>query len=657
MERAFPDMGRPSFLISSFLGGEVAEGFLGRVDMERYYSSCLKIRNFELSYLGGVYKSPGLRYAAETKDSTKKSRLIEFEFNRTQKYILEFGNYYVRFYKDGQLLMDDTEPYEVATPYSENDLDDLDYKQSADVVFLTHPDYAVRRLCRYGDTNWTLENYDFLNGPFMMENTTDVTLTLSAVGGSTGLKGESVDCTASSALFASGDVGRWIKIRHDTSTGYLKITSFTSTTVVRCLVMQDATWLGTAKKTWALGAWGNVPGWPTACTFFQGRIWFGGTKTDPHTLWGSVSQDYYDFEGGAEDDNAITYELLGERISIIRWLKSKRDLVVGSATGEWVLLGSPDNPVTPSSVYITRDTEAGSAKKRALILNDNFLFVQYDERRVRNLVYDSDSESFYATDLSVFAPHILKSGVVDLCIQEEPIPVGWFISEDGKAGCLYLLPEQQVLAWTVRETYNGVIESVASVSGYVYMVVKRTINGATKRYVEYFTPWDETLENAFFVDCGVVKTYETATDTITGLDHLEGESVCVFNGVKSLGNYTVVGGQITLSEEVTKAVIGYPITSQLEPVPFEIPRQGGTSQGYLGNVTRIVVRLWKSMGGYIGQDSDTLQNISTSGIPVTDDIPFHLGGGPRPKPRVYIKHEDPTPFNILCLIPEVEVER
>lgn len=225
-------MAKVSPLQSNFTGGEASPLIAGRVDADRYRTLLATCLNYVPIVQGALVRRPGTRYVAPTKDSTKVARLVSFEFSTTQAYIIEFGNLYVRFYKDnGQILTAPATPYEVTTPYLEADLFALKFTQSADVLYITHPRYAPRKLTRTGHTAWTLTTITFLDGPYGSTNITTTTLTPSAA---TGL-GITITAGPLGAITGAADNGAGLIRITDAAHGYsdginLRITGVTGTT-------------------------------------------------------------------------------------------------------------------------------------------------------------------------------------------------------------------------------------------------------------------------------------------------------------------------------------------------------------------------------------------------------------------------------------------
>lgn len=264
-------MGDPLYIMqNSFSGGELSPVMDARQDLDKYSSGVKKMKNFYVLAHGAAVNRPGTYFIAETKDSSKKSRLIPFQFSSDQTYVIEFGNLYCRFYRAGSQLKVDSVPYEIATPYLETDLPDLKFAQSADVIYIVHPKYAPRILSRYGDTNWTLTEFAYHDGPFMPINLVDTTkITPSDIAGD-------ITITTNADVFNTAEVGSLFKIEHDveaqsvtnslttTSDGYSSII-YREPSAALTVVLAD-TWVGSIQlqksiqdaETGTYGSWSAV---------------------------------------------------------------------------------------------------------------------------------------------------------------------------------------------------------------------------------------------------------------------------------------------------------------------------------------------------------------------------------------------------------------
>ena len=260
---------------TNFTAGELSPRLLGREDISRYAAGVSELQNFLVMPHGGADRRPGSHYVAPVKNAAKRVRLVEFEFSVTQAYILEFGDLYIRFYKDnGQIESSPGVPYEIASEFPEADLMELQYAQTADVMYIAHKNHWPRKLTRTGHTAWTITEPTFTDGPYLPDNATAITMQPSATTGA-------ITITASSAYFVSTmaptgtEPGALISITHVGTRGVARITSFTSSTQVNATVL-IAFGATTAQTTWREGAWSTYRGFPRSVTFFEQRLYFGG---------------------------------------------------------------------------------------------------------------------------------------------------------------------------------------------------------------------------------------------------------------------------------------------------------------------------------------------------------------------------------------------
>lgn len=235
-------MPRLTLLQTNFTAGEVSPRMLGRVDIARYQNGAELMENCWPLVHGGAKRRDGTLFCAAAKFANKRSRLIPYVFNKSQAYIVEFGDLYVRFfYSTGAPI--ETSPgvqLELVSPYTEAMLDDLEYVQGADTMFIFHQQVPVHRLRRVTNTEWTLAAAPFVTVPFAeagIKFATSATLSAATVG--TGRT-----FTSSASAFLAGDVGRQIVA----GGGIAEITAFTSATVVTVEVI-------TAFANTALASW------------------------------------------------------------------------------------------------------------------------------------------------------------------------------------------------------------------------------------------------------------------------------------------------------------------------------------------------------------------------------------------------------------------
>lgn len=511
-------MPRASHFLSTFNAGEWSPELYGRIDLDKYRNACRQIENFVLLAQGPATRRPGTEFVAHSKDDGIV-RLIPFEFSTDQAYIIEAGGGYFRFYMNGGRI--ETEPgvaYEITTPYGALDVKRLKWAQSADVLYLCHPDFAPRKLARSGHTSWSLSEIDFQDGPYLDENVSSITLTPAAVTGA------SVTLTASASFFAAGDVGRLVRLRHGTQWGWAKITAFVSATQVTMNIRSNFGAAG-ATAAWRLGAWSDRTGWPSTATFYEERLFLANCREQPQTLWGSVSGAYESFspsgaDGVVQDDHGLNFTIADDRVNAIRWMSAGKTLALGTTGGEFNLSASSLNEaVTPSNVTVRRETTNGSADIRPERVGAAILYVQRARRKLYEMAYSFENDAFNSPEMSLLARHLTLPGIAEIAYQAEPWSILWVACQDGSLLGLTYLRDQDVVGWHRHNLAGDAVKvhSVAIIPGprqdEVWLAVERRIAGTLRRSVErmaeaFAARHADDKRGAFFVDCG--RTYDGA---------------------------------------------------------------------------------------------------------------------------------------------------
>ena len=717
-------MPKGSLMQTSFNGGELSPLMNGRIDLEKTRSGCQTLENFLPLLQGPAQKRPGTRYAATVRTSADQARLIPFEFNKDQAFILEFGDTHFRIYKDGALVESLGSPVEITTPYADDEIFDLKFAQSADVMYVTHPDYSPRKLSRLSDDVWELNLVEFSPPPFNDENTSTTTITSTNHSGT-------VTLTASAATFADTDVGGnvavyetieskhfiWVagaaivtnEYRHyngnlyqhqggggtagtrppvhtqgsesdgnlswnyvHSGFGWAEITGFTSTTVVTADVksrLPESVVSGSVR--WAMSSWSDTFGWAVAVEFFEDRLWFGGCANSPQTIWGSQSGNYEDFEVGVEASDSVSYTINSQKINPIQWLLSSDVLTVGTTGGEFVVSATSRNEaITPTNIKITRQTSYGTKENiRPFLVGASTVFVQRSGRVLREFNYSFEKEGYIAPSISEISEHLLSDGIIDMTYEQQPYRVLWLVTATGSLVGVTYEPEQQVLAWHSHDV-GGVVESVATIPHWdgdqdvTFMVVKRTIDSAEVRYVEYLEKYLEG-NTALFVDSGF--TYNGAsTTTITGLGHLEGEEVAILSDGYRQANKTVSSASITLDTAASVVNLGKSFTGTIKSMPLEGASRDGPSQGKLMKLTNLVVKLYNTGPGLkYGTELTDLDEFQMrdEGDLMDNPVPLYTGdteklsvpGKHDQSPALILTHDTPLPCTVVATMPQVTV--
>jgi len=568
--------------------------------------------------------------------------------------------------------------FEITTPYTTAQLFDLKFAQSADVMYITHPSHEVEKLSRTAHTAWTLTDVDFTNGPYMDANITTTTLNPAShtVGTGVAVVASAVTGINSGSGFLSTDVGRLLQF----GTGYGKITAVTDTLNITITIIKD---LGssTASANWSLGSFSDTTGHPSCVTFFEQRLVFAGTTSQPQTIFFSKSGDYENMDanigGTVADDDAIIYTIASNQVNAIRFMTATRTLIIGTAGGEFTVSGGgTDNAITPTNILIKKQSNHGAANVDAIAVGNATLFLQRAKRKIRELAYNFDVDGYIAPDMTILAEHISEGGLTQLAYQQEPNQIIYAVRGDGELVALTYQREQQVTAWH-RHIFGGsfgsgnaVCESVAVIptddTEYeVYVIVKRTINGVTRRFVEFinnfdFTETDNTTFN--FLDSALAYSGSAVT-TISGLDHLEGQTVSILANGATHPDKTVSSGSITLDRSSTNVKVGLSYSSILQTMRLDAGSQNGTSQGKTKRIYEITIRLFESVGVEVGESLDNMERIPfrTSSDPMDQGIPPFTGdkavefrGNYDTDGFIFVRQTQPLPLTILSLYPELQ---
>ena len=451
-------MAESSPILTNFTSGELSPRLNGRIDMEKYYNGASSLHNFQVLMHGGLQKRSGTKFIREIKTSTgtnSGARLIPFIFSKTQAYILEFGHNYIRFFKDeGIIVSGGTTPYEISTTYTAAQINEIEFVQSADILYLVHQSHPPRKLSRTGHTSWSISDVDFFDGPYNAANTSSTTLTPSGTAGS-------VTVTASSSVFVANDVGRSVRIKHSSTWGFGKITAYSSATSVTVAVNADRNYGGTSAVTdWRLGSF-YIDNYPTKVTFFEERLFYAGTTQQPSTVYGSMSADFDKFsptaaDGSVNDDNSLTFTLVSDQVNQITGMYGGKFLGIFTKNGAFNMSsGSATQGITPTTIQVTNETTDGAADKRVSPASKSVLFIGKNKKRLREFAYNIDYDSFTTPDMTVLSEHVGYGLFEECAFANYPNNILWVRRGDGMLLGFTYYRDQDVTAWH-RHTIAGV---------------------------------------------------------------------------------------------------------------------------------------------------------------------------------------------------------
>lgn len=577
-------MPRVTYSQLAFNAGELAPRVGKRVDRDQFMRGLRTCKNFQVTPQGPVERRRGSRYSAETKTSANISRLIPFIFSDIDSYAMEFGVGYIRFFRSFVPVTNSdvgaggtpTDPYEISTSYTANDLFNIKWSQDGDIMYLVAGGTSIKpqKLSRQSTGQFTIADFDNNNGPVLDVEEQSLTLSASATSGS-------ITVTASSGIFQSGHVGSLWEIRNTSgaasSRGYFRITAFSSSTSVTATVVGANLFGTSATSYWGEAAWSGVRGYPKSVAFHESRLAFGGTNQNPLTVYFSKSNaNYEDFDyADSNSSDAMTVTLSGQK-NTIQWLVSDTNFLVAGTYGgvAFVGSGSTTEALTPGNIQARNGEDYGSSNIQALKFSNGIKYIQAKGERLYQTEYDDISLKYKNFNLSSLHDEILNEGAVEMTVQVEPYEVLWIVKQNGELIGLLQEDEQQVLAYQ-RWSTSGEIESVTIVPNdgedQLWMIVKREINGSTVRYVEYIEP---NRDLVYYVDAGVQynglqsETLTLSAVTGTGVTATAGGSSFVIGDVgrkiftfDSFGN---PAGRATITGYTSATVVTVSITADFD---------------------------------------------------------------------------------------------
>jgi hypothetical protein len=495
--------------------------------------------------------------------------------------------------------------------------------------------------------------------------------------------GDGEDATTTDAY---GSIGVEWEYQHS-GYGYVQITAYVNATQVigtitsgdpNDSVMIPAQVVSVGTWKWRRALFNSTDGYPSNGTFWRNRLVLGRGRW----IAFSVAADYENFEfkeaDTTADDDGMTEQLNARKLNQIVWFVEQDNLIVGLNGEEWeVGPTSTATAVGPNNIQATRNSSYGSRALVPLDIGGLIIFVQKAGRKVRDFDYDFSTSKYVSTDTTKLADHITNgtdgthAGVVSIAYQQEPYSVLWAARADGTLlGMTYDREpgRSDVYGWHRHPMTNGFVECVetlASPDGFydeVWMIVRRTINGQTKRYIEYMArplQDDQSIVESHYVDCGLAYSGAKRT-TFTGLGHLEGQTVQILADGACVPDQTVSGGSITIPIAASTVHVGLPGPSRFRTMQLSVQSPGGTVQGKTKRVTDVTTRFYRSVGGFIGPDFDNMEEIlfRTPADLQDNAVPLFSGdkkakwrGGYEEAPAICFKNDQPLPSVILALMP------
>lgn len=586
-------------------------------------------------------------------------RFVDFEFNTDQSYMLVVTEGNIAVYREGEYQIDIQ-----ATAITEAMLSGLNWTGGGDTLILVQEDLTPLRIQRgTTDTSWTvaaisftfIPKYDFVPAT----SNPAATLTPSAVEGT-------VTLTAGSSVFTSAHVNQYISANG----GLARIVQYTSGTVVTAFMeIPFYNTTAIASGAWELqtgyeDVWSVTRGWPVSVIFYEGRLYFGGSKSRPRTIWASRVNLFFDFDPGTLlDDDAFERDIGGGQLNKIVNLYDGRNLMVFTTGGEFVALQTLGEPITPKNAQFKRQTSVGSEPGlRPQEVEGNVYFMQGSPdgaTSVQSFVFNDTQQAFSSFIASLLSSHLIKAPVDFSLRKATSTQDGSYlllVNNDGKLTVANVLASQNISSF-VPVTTVGSFKRCGVDKTDMYVAVEREVNEETHYYIERFN-------SAHYMDASTRVTTGLPAKTFTGLDHLEGIECRVRADESNMVNRTPTAGSVTIERDAEESFeIGINFTPYVKDLPVELP-QIGTALGMKKNISKITLQLYETSSITVNGKPQSFRKFGPAGngSPLDSAPPLFTGVkevhgvlGWTETAQVEISQVSPGPMTVLALSKRVNI--
>jgi len=727
----------------AFTGGELTPAVHQRPSLDKYPIGASLLRNFYVSPHGGFSNRGGHEYVVEYSDSSKKGRMLTFQFSVDQYFVVQLEEYLMRFiWENGAVLIseeatvwaDDSsyplgayvaylgEKYycyvatvyvatplptplaapenwqlvqddilAIRTPYSEAELPYIKFAQDKDIIYLTHPNHPTMTLTRYGVEQWEfIENEKGSSMTQVLNLTgtgsTNFTYNVTAVG----VNGDESEVAAAEVTANLGDELTWddnelatsynvyliengshYKIGNTVDSSYeipadtMRVDRLDSAPIVANPMSEEDTY-------------------PGVLAFYQQRMTYGRPNESVGRIQASKTKypDNFNLSSPLKASDPYVYNIDGRRLSEIMWFVAMEQLIIGTDEAVWSLTGQGGGPVTPTDIpKMITQTDIGVSYIQPLVVGKTILFLEGNNAVVQDLAFSLDVEGYDGDDVSILGEHLFEGHyIVAWCYQRYPDSIVWCVRDDGVVLGLTYYRKHKIWAWHQHTTGGSSgahqVEDIVSIrtsakADVVYRAVNRTINGETKRYIERSRKRIEVagdVSTAFMVDSGLVYD-DVPAQVISGLDHLEGETVVALADGNVIRNLVVESGTVDLGIEASYVVVGLGYVCDFTSLGLQGTASSNNSlqssslQGREKSVVELEIRVRNARQALVGPDEDHLDPIAFrenekygesnelwEGSKKTTFTPTDSGTDA----KVHIQTVDPVPLTVLSYTAKIE---
>ena len=513
------------------------------------------------------------------------------------------------------------------------DMDKTYFTQSADTLIVVNEDFAPFSIVRgANNSTWTVGALS-LTSPNSLFTAADsnpnATLTPSAVSGT-------ITLNSSSSIFTEAMVGQYVSDNTDFGRArIIRLSGGTTVTAVTEVPFFSTSAIAAGNWTLEQGyetAWSNTRGWPRTTTFHEGRLWFGGSSSEPATLWGSKVVQYFNFKAAEGlDDDAIAVTLTTDSVNAITAMRSGRDLQIFTTGAEFFIPQANLDPITPANITIKSATRRGSKLGiRPQAAEGGTLFIQRQGKALREMLFSDVELSYVANNISLLSSHMLvdpqrmalrpatdtTEGDLLLVVNGSDT-AGYRSASVGFAGSItaYMLNRPQQIVAPASWTTDGDFVDVSVDLDTIYAVVKRTIGGATKYYLETFDD-DRTTDASvqYYANPLAPDQAVPSNTTAGGLAHLEGKTVKLIRDDLVDPDASVSSGNVTLGGvPSTYAEVGLGFDITVKTQPFEPRMASGSQQSQKRRILEVTPLLYQTQNITINGKEINLSQGALSG--------------------------------------------
>lgn len=674
---------------NSFSKGILSPSLQGRIDLEQYNLGLKKLNNGIILQEGCVQNRAGLEFLVKTKYDDKKVRLFPFVFNFDQNYVIEAGENYFRFIKDGgYILNEENEIYEVETPYAWQDLFEINYTQKGDIITFTQDNYPPYNLTRIKHNDWLFEKVDFKSSieppknislqytGSTQSNTKTYSYVVCSVDKTTNeesARSEAKNIVAhKEAYWTTAEFIKisWQEVKNALEYNIYKasngIFGYIGTTNNLSFIDDNIEPDLSAIAPIYQNPFDDTN--PSTVCYYQQRKVYAGSNNSPQTIWASQTgtNDNFNISRPLNSTDSITATISDNSSGKIKHLIPFDDLIVMTDNAEWSINGS-DGVFSANPAPVAKlQSYYGASSIKPAISGSMVLFVQSGGNIVRDLGYNYLSNSYDGDELTLLANHLFEGKkIVDMAYSKEKQRILWCVLDDGTINALTYNRNQKISAWHTHTT-KGEFESVTVIrennEDVPYFSIKRQIDGKAVRYIERLTTRIiNSIQDCVFLDCAVKQTFENKVKKITNLYHLKNENVSALLDCGVVENLKVdKDGVVELPYEAKNITIGIPYSFEIETLNLE-------GQGTLGLkkiINKVEIKILNSREEFKVQNDNNTSSTNIRSKESVDfpnklfskDVEFCVLNNPSWEASIKILQDKPLPLTILSIAATISLQ-